>query len=168
MIEFSVIGVLVLILIFFVVQSQSAQRELKQVQSAYKSLQSQNKYSLGIVMAMATQLQNTFQAQLASQHSSGLINQKDYDIAHFVLENFQFVVVQCCQYNETVEVAVKKALKGQNLTIEEISHFVARQPTEIKVPWCKNTIEGFVIACRNLVAGRGKVNAPRADEGAES
>ncbi len=155
MVEFGVIGFLVLVLIFFVMRSQNAQRELKLVQSAHKSLQSQNKYSLGIVMAMATQLQNTFQAKLAAQNSSGLINHKDYEVASFVLENFQFVVVQCCQHNETVEVAVRKALKGQSITIEEISHFVSRQPAEIKVPWCKNTIEGFVVACRNLVADRG-------------
>ncbi len=160
MIAFGVIGFLILVLVFFVTKSQGVQRELKQAQSSLKTIQSQNKQSLDIVIMTATQLQRMFQGQLAAKHKHGLISQADYDIASFVFENFQYIVVQCCQNNETVEVAVKKALKGQILTIEEISQFVARQPPEVKVPWCKNTIDGFVAACRNLVAEQKKQAAP--------
>ncbi|MCF2947260.1 hypothetical protein L0668_04015 [Paraglaciecola aquimarina] len=144
-------------------RNQSTQTELKQIQHAHKTLQSQNKYSLGIVMTMASVLQNTFQTKLAALKSHGLISHQDYDMAHFVLENFQFVIVQCCQHNETVEVGVRKALKGQNFTIEEISQFIARQPSEVRIPWCKNTVEGFVAACRNLVADKGKNTAKHAE-----
>lgn len=155
MIEFGVIGFLILTLVFVVTRNQSTQRELKQIQSAHKTLQAQNKYSLGIVMTMSSALQNIFQIKLSSLKGHGLINQQDYDIANFLLENFQFVTVQCCQHNETIEVAIRKALKGQDFTIEEVSQFIARQPSEIRVPWCKNTVEGFVAACRNLVADKG-------------
>lgn len=168
MIEFGVIGFLVLVLIFFVTRSQNIQRELKQVQSAHKTLLSQNKYSLGIIMTVSTQLQQSFQTKLAALKSHGLINHKDEEIASFVMENFQFVIVQCCQHNETVEVAINKALKGQLLTINDISQFIARQPTEIKVPWCKNTVEGFVAACRNLVADRKTSSPSQPSEGQAS
>jgi hypothetical protein len=156
MIEFGVISFLILVLVFVITRNQGIQREFKKVQHTHKVLQSQNKYSLGIVMTMSTQLQHAFQTKLAALKSHGLINTQDFDIANFILENFQFIIVQCTQHNETVEVAVREALKGQEITIENISQFIARQPTEIRVPWCKNSVEGFVSACRNLVADKVK------------
>lgn len=168
MVAFGVIGFLVLVLVFVVTRNQSTQRELKQLQHAHKIQQSQNKYSLGIVMTMSTHLQQTFQSKLAALSSHGLISQQDQDMASFVLENFQFIVVQCCQHNETVEVAVQKALKGQEFTIEQVSQFIARQPSEVRVPWCKNTIDGFIAACRNLVADKGKTQTQTNESSTES
>jgi hypothetical protein len=156
MIEFGVIGFLILVLFFVITRNQSMLGEFKQLKHAHKVLQSQNKYSLGIVMTMSSQLQHAFQTRLATLKSHGLMNQQDYDIVNFILENFQFIIVQCCQHDETVEVAVRKSLKGQVLTIENISQFISRQPSEIRVPWCKNSIDGFVAACRNLVADKVK------------
>jgi type II secretory pathway pseudopilin PulG len=60
MVAFGVIGFLILVIIFVVMRNQSTQRELKQIRRAHKLLQSQNKYSLGIVMAMSTHLQYVF------------------------------------------------------------------------------------------------------------
>jgi hypothetical protein len=153
MVSFGVIGFLILVLVYIVTRSQGMQREFKQVQRAFKTLQSQNKYSLSIVMAMSTQLQYCFQAKLAELKNHDLINHHDYNIINFILENFQFIIVQCSQHNETVEVAVRKTLKGQELKIENIIEFIKRQPSEISVPWCKNSVEGFITACRNLVNG---------------
>ena len=159
MFAFGVIGFLILVLAFVITRNQGMQIEFKQIKHAHKLLQSQNKYSLGIVMIISTQLQYAFQTKLAALNSHGLIHSQDYDIANFILENFQFIIVECCQHNETVEVAVNKALKGQELTIENISQFIARQPTEIRVPWCKNSVDGFVAACRSLVADNVKTQA---------
>jgi hypothetical protein len=156
MIQFGIIGFLILALIFVVLSNKGTQRELKQIKRAHKLLQTQNKYSLGIVMAMSTQLQHVFQTKLTALNNHGLIKRQDYDIAHFILENFQYIIVQCCQHNETVEVAVRKALKGQTLTIDFVSQFIARQPSEVRVPWCKNTVDGFIAACRNMVADKVK------------
>jgi len=160
MVAFGVICFLVLLLIFVAMRSQNSLHELIQLKHAHKILQSQNKYSLGIVMAMSTQLQHAFQTKLAMQKSHGLTDHKDHDISNFILENFQFIIVQCSQHNETVEVAIRKALKGQELKIEDISQFIARQPSEVKVPWCKNSVDGFIAACRNLVADKVKTKTP--------
>ena len=158
MFEFGVISFLILALVFVITRNQGIQIEFKQVQHSYKVLQSQNKYSLGIVMTMSTQLQHSFQTKLANLKSHGLINAQDFDIVSFILDNFQFVIVQCTQHNETVEVAVHKALKGQEMTIESITQFIARQPTEIRIPWCKNSVEGYISACRNLVTQKVKTD----------
>jgi uncharacterized protein (UPF0212 family) len=113
-------------------------------------------------MAMSTQLQYSFQTKLAELKSNDLINHQDYNIVKFILENFQFIIVQCCQHNESVEVAVRKTLKGQELKIENIIEFIKRQPSEISVPWCKNSVEGFIAACRNLV-NRNSINLTTLD-----
>ena len=157
MVAFGIIGLLVLMLVFVITRNQSTQREFKQLRHAHEVLQSQNKYSLGIVIAMSTQLQHAFQTKLATLKQHGLISNKDHDVANFILVNFQFIIVQCCQHNETFEVSVGKALKGQELKIEDISQFIARQPSEVRVPWCTNTVDGFVSACRNLIADKAKV-----------
>lgn len=162
MVSFVVIGFLILILVYIVTRSQGMQREYKQVKRAYKTLQTQNKYSLSIVMAMSTQLQYTFQTKLTDLKSHDLINHHDYIIVNFILENFQFIIVQCCQHNETVEVAVRKAPKVQDLKIENIIDFIKRQPPEISIPWCKNSVEGFIAACRNLV-NRNSINQAISD-----
>ena len=60
MFEFGVIGFLILALVFVVTRNQATRREFQQVQHAQKVLKSQNKYSLGIVMTMSTQLQYAF------------------------------------------------------------------------------------------------------------
>jgi hypothetical protein len=151
MVSFGIIGLLVLVIIFIVTNNQGVQHEFKQLQHAHKLLQSQNRYSLGIVMSMSSQLQYTHQTKLSELKSHGLINHQDHNIANFILENFQYVVVQCCQHNETVEVSVRKALKGHELTIQNISQFIGRQPSEVRVPWSKNSVDGFIAACRNLV-----------------
>jgi hypothetical protein len=79
-------------------------------------------------MVMSTQLQYSFQTKLAELKSHELINHQDYKIVNFILENLQFITVQCSQHNETVEVAIRKALKGQELKIENIIEFIKRQP----------------------------------------
>lgn len=156
MVLFGIISLMALVIIFVVTQNQGIQREFKKVQRAHKLLQSHNKYSLGIVMSMSSQLQYSHQTKLSELKIHGLISQQDHKIVNFILENFQFIIVQCCQYNETVEVAVRKALKGQEVTIENISQFIARQPSEVRVPWCKNSVDGFIAACRNLVSNKAK------------
>lgn len=166
MIAFGVIVFLILTLAFIITRNQSVQREFKQTYNEKKTLQSENKYALGVIMMMGTELQKTFTTKLASLKSHGLINQKDFDVASFVLENFQYVIVQCCQHNETVEVALSKALKGSELTMEQISQFVARQPSETRIPWCKNTIDGFVAACRNLASQKIKTT-PKTDDSSD-
>ena len=49
MIEFGVIGLLILALTFVVVRNQSTHQELKQIRHAHKLLQSHNKYSFTLL-----------------------------------------------------------------------------------------------------------------------
>lgn len=152
MITFGIIGCLILAIIFIVTRGQSLEREHKQLKSAHKLEQAQNKHSLKTMLTIALQLQHAFQAKLLSLNSHGLISPQDFEVANFILENFQYVIDQCCQQEETVEVAIGKALKDRDLTMEKVSQFIARQPTEVKMPWSKNTVDGFITACRNFVS----------------
>ncbi|MEO9947555.1 MAG: hypothetical protein ABJH28_18425 [Paraglaciecola sp.] len=157
MVAFGVIGFLILLLVFIVTRNQSIQQEVKQTQQAHKTLQLQNKHSLGVVNTMSSQLQQSLQIKLTALQSHGLIKQADFEIVQFIIENFKYVILQCTQDGETVEIAIAKALKGNNLTIEDIRQFIAKQQSETRIPWCQNTVEGFVIACQNLTSDKAKV-----------
>ncbi len=161
MVALGVIGFLILLLVFIVTRNQNIQQEVKQAQHAHKTLQLQNKHSLSIVNTMSSHLQQSLQTKLNSLQSHGLIKQADFEIVHFILENFKYVILQCSQDGETVEIAIAKALKGNDLTIEDIRQFIAKQQSETRIPWCQNTVEGFVTACQNLTSDKAKVASPQ-------
>lgn len=152
MVAFGVIGILALVLIYFVLRAQNLQRELNQIKHALKSVDAQSKYSLGALVTLSGQLQNSYLARLEALKKHALINQEDYDVAHFVLSRVEFIVMQCCEHKATVEEALKKALAKGEISLEQVNQLIAKQPPEVRIPWCKNTIGGFISACHNLTS----------------
>ena len=69
----------------------------------------------------------------------------------------EFVVLQCCEHKSTVEEAVKKSLQASHFEFENIREFIAKQPAEIRLPWCKNKLGGYIVACQNI--SQGKIQA---------
>lgn len=163
MVAFGVIGFLVLVLIYFVVRNQSMQKELKQLKHAVKSIDSQSKFSLSALLMLSGQIQKTYQGRLESLQKHALINNDDYEMASFVLSKVEFVIMQCCEHRATVEEAINKSLDSSNYSIEQINQFIARQPSEIRVPWCKNSIGGFISACHNMTSEKLKLKAKNSD-----
>lgn len=163
MVSFGVIGFLVLILIYFVVRNQGMQRELTQLKHTVKSIDTQSKFSLSALLMLSGQIQKTYQVRLESLQKHALINNDDYEIAHFILSQVEFVIMQCCEQRSTVEEAINKALDRSTYDIEQINQFVARQPSEVRVPWCKNSIGGFVSACHNLTSEKLKLKSRKPD-----
>jgi hypothetical protein len=151
-VAFSVIGFLVLLLIYFAVRHQNAQRELTQLRRMVKSLDNQGKFSLSAVVMLSGQLQKTYQTRLEWLNKHALISATDYKPASFVVSQVEYVILQCCEQRATVEEAINKALEQSDLDIESINQFVARQSSEVRIPWCKNTIGGFLAACHNMTS----------------
>lgn len=160
---FSIIGFLILILIYFAVRHQNTQRELIQLRRMVKSLDSQGKFSLSALMMLSSQLQKTYQARLESLKKHALVSEVDYSAASFVVTQVEFVISQCCEQRATVEEAINKALESSNLNIELVNQFIARQPSEVRIPWCKNTIGGFISACHNMTSESVKLSARKPD-----
>lgn len=156
MVAFGVIAFLVLILAYFVVRNQSLQKELSLTKHSLRSVDNQSKYTLNALVVLSGQLQNMYLSRLNSLQKHALISQADFDIANFILSNAEFVIMQCCEHRATVEEAVGKCLEKSDMDMEKINKFIARHPSEVRVPWCKNTVGGFVAACFNLTSDRAK------------
>ena len=163
MITFVLIGVLILTVIFFIMRAQSTQKELSQTKFALKSLQKQTKFSLGSIMIMAKQLQHSYKLKLEGMRRHGVLYADDLVIAQFIVDNVVFVVVQCCEYNATLEESLKKAVNGLAMDIPRIQGFIAKQGVEVRVPWSKNILEGFLVACNNLLTDKQKITETLAE-----
>ena len=101
---------------------------------------------------LSGQLQKTYQARLEALQKHALIGGENADRATFVLSHVEFVIMRCCEHSDTIEEALGKALESSNYNMEQINEFIAAQPSEVRVPWCKNTIGGFIAACHNLTS----------------
>lgn len=156
MVAFGVIGFLVLLLIYFVLRNQSMQSELNQCRHQLKSIDKQNRFSLGSLGILSAELQKTYQLRLDGLQKHALISSEDYNIADFIMGQVAFVIMQCCEKSATIEEALTKALQSSDYDMQQINQFIAKHPSEIRVPWCKNTIGGFVSACHNLTSERVK------------
>lgn len=161
MISFGVIGFLILILIYFVVRQQSMQAELNKLRIQMKSLDSQSKFSLSALVMVSGQMQKIYQVRLDNLQKHALMSNDDHRLASFIISQVEFVIMQCCEKRATVEEALHKGLASTDLDMETINKYIAKQPSEIRIPWCKNTVGGFVAACHNLTSERVKAKDPR-------
>jgi hypothetical protein len=157
MMMFGIIGLLVLALIFFVMRVQSVQLELNKIRFELKTLQKNTKFSLGSIMLMSKQLTNSYRFKLDAMRRHGILHGDDLTVVQFLVENVEFVVMQCCEKQATVEEAIKQALEGFSIDMAAVQQYIARQPVDVRVPWSKNTLDGYLAACNNLLMAKGKV-----------
>ena len=108
---------------------------------------------------MSKQLQYNYKLKLDGLRHHGLLHGDDLLAAQFLIDNFVVVVTQCCERNASVEEALKKALEGSPFSMARIQQFVASQAVEVRVPWSKNNLEGFMSACNNMVSGKLKTQS---------
>lgn len=150
---FSIIGFMVLLLIYFVVRQQSLRRELSQAKHVAKATEQQSQVIFNSLSVLSNELQKSLLERLNTTQKHGLISKDDHQIISFILGKFSFIIGYCSERDATVEEAVKKALESSEYDLQTISQFVARQPNEVKIPWTKNQLNGFIISCRHLCAG---------------
>jgi hypothetical protein len=153
---FAAIGCLILALIFFAMRVQSTKSELRKVKLEIKALRGHAKYSLGSVILMSRQLQNSYRQKLGALQRHGLIHGNDLAVVQFIVENIEYVATHCCEKQATVEESIGNALKNFNMDLATVQQFIAHQPIEIRMPWSKNTFGGFLTACDNLVMEKSK------------
>lgn len=151
---FSIIGFLVLALIYFVVRNQSLQREINQYKHSLKATDSQVRYATTTLASVSGELQKTFLSRLEANHKRGIVTGDDYHVLSFILNHVDFVIMQCLEHKRTVEEAINKALDSSDLSITQVNQYIAQQPSEIRVPWCKNSVNSFITACNNLSVGK--------------
>ena len=158
---FLILGLLILVLIYFVTRAQMLQKELAGYKQTLKLNDTQVKFVLRTLVNVAGELQKTYVARLNAANKHGLLSQADYEMANFILNHVEFVIMQCSEHKATVEEAFIKALRMSSYDMADVRDYIAKQPTEIKVSWSKNKITGFITACHNI--SLGKMNTTSAD-----
>jgi hypothetical protein len=148
-----VVGFVVLILIYFVLKTQALNKELRQFKHSLKASDKQARNTLNSLNFLSKEMQKVCAGRLNSAKKHGLINDEDFAISSNIIDNFTYVITRCCEHGDTIEEAVNKSLERATIEIQEINHFIARQPQEIKIPWCKNQLGGYIIACQNISKG---------------
>ncbi|GAA0856144.1 hypothetical protein [Aliiglaciecola litoralis] len=128
------------------------QAELSKLKLRVKSLDSQHRFSLNALIIASGQLQNMYLMRLEYLQKHALISSEDHKFASFIVGQVENVIMQCCEKRFTVEEVITKALKKTEMEMPQISQYIAKQPSDIRIPWCKNTIGGFVTACHNLTS----------------
>lgn len=149
-VSFSIIGVLVLALIFLVLRSQNMQKELALTRNTVKSNTKKITYAFHNLVLMSKELQKVYASRVDNAHKKGLISGAEYSVLSIIMHNFSQITMDCCEKGDTVEEALSKALKDTEVTMESVRELIKEKPSEIRVAWCRNTVDGFMAACHAL------------------
>ncbi|BDX04520.1 hypothetical protein [Planctobacterium marinum] len=147
----SIIMFMVMILIYFVVKNQTMAKELREFRHLARSAENRSRFALTTVDSLAAQIQKMLTSQLESAHKRGLIKGEPYEHTSAIFKGFETVVMQCCEHGATVEEALKRALASEGKSLDDVRKFISEMPSEVRVPWVKNNVGSFVIACTNIV-----------------
>lgn len=151
MVAFGVIGILVLILIYFVMRTQTLQREIALTKNSVKaSSQKVHDTQLGLAQVLA-QMQSVYEERLEQGQKSGIVSSSSMPVLRFIMQNFAVVTQRCFEQGHTVEEALMATLNQQeDVSLEAIRDLIKQQPPQIRMAWVKNTPGGFMAACDGL------------------
>ncbi|MCC2606411.1 hypothetical protein [Planctobacterium marinum] len=147
----SIIMFMVMFLIYFVVKNQTMAKELREFRYLARTAENKSKFALVTVDSLAAQIQKMLSSQLDSAQKRGLIKGEQYEKTAAIFKCFESVVMQCCEHGSTVEEALKRNLTSDGKTLDDIRKFISEMPSEVRVPWVKNDVGSFVIACTNII-----------------
>ena len=151
MIAFSIIGILVFILIYFVIRSQTLQREMTQSRQAAKVSNKRLKDAYSSLVMVCTDLQNVYVDRVESAYKKRLISAEDYAVQSFIMKHFAQIVLDCFEKHRTVEEALKTAVRtAPEITEQGVRDVMKKQPSHIRMAWVKNKPDGFMQACAQL------------------
>ncbi|MBU3023869.1 hypothetical protein [Aestuariibacter sp. A3R04] len=154
MVAFGVIGILVILLIFFVFKIQTLHNQINQ--NKLLARQNANKANSAYVNLSTTAkaLQTIFVQRLESASSKGLISGNDEEVLAFILRTSSKIIFESSEKKRTIEEGLTSALRdNQDMSIEKIQTFIQGQPDDIRMCWIKNTPEGFISAIDHITTG---------------
>jgi len=153
MVALTIVGILVLILIFFVLRSQSLQRELALTRSTARVNAKKVNYAFTNLVTLTNELQSIYVGRVETAHSKGVMGGNDYKVVKAIVSHYSQIVMDCCEKGATVEEALKKSLKMSEVSLEDIKNYIKEQPNDVRMSWVKNTPDGFTNACSTLSQG---------------
>ncbi|GGF75947.1 hypothetical protein [Alteromonas lipolytica] len=163
MIIFASFAALILLLIFFGLKIQNLQKELVLSQNSLKTTTRRICDANSSMVILAQQIQSFLAERLDASHKRGLISVKNYEVLQPMFEKISAVAVYCMDKGMSVEEALNAALKDSEVTLEQIREIIKVQPSDLRVAWSKNTLDGFIIACKGLSFPATKTEEKSAD-----
>ena len=151
MLAFGVVGILVIILIYFVMRAQTLQREVALSRSGLKNQTQRATLAFSSLTQVCLKLQHIYIDNIETASSKGLISSAQYPMLAFLMTHFAEIVLDCYQGGKNTEEALTRLLgPEQALTMEDIRRFMQEQPSQIRMAWAKNTPDGFISACEQM------------------
>ncbi len=150
MITFAIFAALVVLLVYFGFKIQNLQKQLVISESNLKSTSRRMSNANGSMVVLSKQIQHFLLERLESSHKRGLISNKPFEVLHPMFERISAVAVNCMDKGMSVEEALKVAMSGSDVTLEQLREVIKEQPSDIRMAWSKNTLDGFIIACKGL------------------
>jgi hypothetical protein len=151
-VAFGVIGVLILLLIYFVLRAQNLQKELILSRSSNKQSNSRVNYVQRNLVLVTDALEQNLLQRLQSLYKSRLINQDQYNALLPLMTHFSTIVMNCCEKGDSLEESLTKALSNEEMSIEGLQLVVKELPSNLRMLWSKNTADGFIAFCQAVTS----------------
>jgi len=166
-VAFGVIGILILALIYFVLRTQSLQKELSLSRHTNKQTSNKATYAFHNLVLVTDALEKSLSSRIESAYKSRLINQEQYNALAPLMRNFSTIVMRCCERGDSLEESLNRALTHENITLKEVKDVVKEFPSNVRMAWSKNTADGFIAFCQavtTLVTGTTKSSKVESSE----
>lgn len=150
MMIFAIFAVLFLLLIFLGVKNQNLQKQLLLNQNTLKSTTRRVNDANSSMVLLSQQIQGFLAERLDASHKRGLLSPKHYEVLRPMFEKISAVAVYCMEKGMSVEEALNAALQDAEVTLEQIREVIKVQPSDTRMAWTKNTLNGFILACKGL------------------
>jgi hypothetical protein len=151
-VAFSVIGLLILLLIYFVLRAQNQQKELALLRHSNKQSNNKVNYAYRNLVLVNELLEKNLVLRIESAFKSRLIDQTQYNVLHMLMRNFSNIVMGCCEKGLSFEESLNKALSYEELTLEDVKEVVKDLPSNVRMAWSKNTSDGFIAFCHAVTS----------------
>ena len=151
-VAFGVIGLLILLLIYFVLRAQNLQKELALLRHSNKQTNSKVTYAYRNLVLVTDALEKNLTSRIESAYKSRLIDQVQYQALHPLMQNFSTIIMACCEKGMSLEESLNKALLNEDVSLEDIREVVKALPGNVRMVWSKNTADGFIAFCQMVTA----------------
>ena len=150
MIIFASYAALILLLIFLGLKLQNLQKQLVLSQSSLKSTARRMSDANSSMVTLSKQIQGFLTERLDASQKRGLVSAKTYEVIQPMFDKISTIALYCMEKGMSVEEALTAVLQGSEVSLEEIKEVIKVQHSDVRMAWSKNTLDGFILACKGL------------------
>lgn len=123
---------------------------MKMYKHQSKTSSNQAKGALITLDNLALEIQKILLGKLDAAQKRKLVSGTDHEAVKAIFSNIERIVMSCSEHGLTVGEATKKVFANSSPGMEEIKLFISNQPNEVKLPWSRNDVSGFITTCTNI------------------